>query len=992
MNFRSGPFLPLFVLWLFVLFDTPLPVNAQPRRPFVVQDPPKSPREQLQTFHLPEGFKIELVASEPQIINPINLNFDARGSLYVSQSIEYPIPAPADRPGRDKLLRLVDTNNDGVPDRVETFAEQLNIPIGVTPVPGGVLGYTVPKLFFFDESGNDRTRRHERFGDFGFNDTHGMVSSLTWWIDGWVYGCHGFVNTSEISGSDGNPITMMSGNTYCLRPDGSRIEHYSHGQVNPFGLTIDPWGNVFTSDCHTRPATMLLPRAHYPRSPGDGLGHGPELMQHSHGSTGIAGIVYYEAEHFPEAYRGSLFIGNPITGRINLDRLKKQGSTYTAIQQDDFLTCDDLWFRPVDLQPGPDGALYIADMYNGIIGHYEVPLSHPKRDRKHGRIWRISYDDGNNASSPKQTPADLTKATADELIHLLADGNLVRRTHATHQLVERVGVACAETIRALLSADSAETQRAHGLWVLQRLGQLTAADWYAGITDKSPLVRLHAVKVLAEATEWDERAIAAILARLDDSEAFVVRAAVEALAKHPIKESVTPLLSLLAMTDAADSCLVHSARITLRDTLREVERFDHWQQVFSDSPEHLMRLADVAVGIPSPAAAEFLWSRFSQDQYPLDRRADVLRHIVRNIDADTLPDVLALADTYTDRDPHVQIGVASAVLQGAQERGIKVPPSIRDWGERIVRKMLASDQAAQIQQGISHASQMRLSGLSKELLRLSDRSTPFPQARISAILALQTVSPAETPSLFFTIVSDEKDLPGLRQLAAEKLANMKVPEIRTRILKTLPTESHSIAVGFARGLIIDAAGAGALLDLVEQGKVSPQILQDGKVQRLLPVSGLTDAKLRRDRLTSDLPSLDARMQQLLRQRLVGWGTATPDVMRGAEVFRKNCSACHRIANQGEKVGPELDGVGQRGIERLLEDVLDPNRAVDKNFRATIVVTNAGQVFIGLAMGQQGQVLMLVDQTGKVQRIPVGEIEERKLINGSAMPSNFGETL
>ncbi|MCA9157400.1 MAG: hypothetical protein KDA72_03685, partial [Planctomycetales bacterium] len=386
--------------------------SAQQPRPFIVEAPPQTPDEQLKQFHLPPGFKIELIAAEPEIINPINLNFDAAGRLLVSQSIEYPIPDDVTQPGRDTIRRIADTNNDGIPDAVSTFAEGLHIPIGVTPVPGGVLGFSIPQLSFYGDTNSDGTAdvQSVRFGKFGFDDTHGMVSSLTHWIDGWVYGCHGFVNTSEVAGTDGEEISMISGNTYRLRPDGSRIERYAHGQVNPFGLAIDPQGNVFTSDCHTRPATMLLRGAHYPRSADDGLGFGPELMTHSHGSTGIAGIVSYWANQFPESYQGSLFIGNPITGCVNQDKLETYGSTFKAIEQPDFLTCDDFWFRPVDLQLGPDGALYIADMYNCIIGHYEVALTHKMRDRSHGRIWRVSYvDESDSIAATAEEPAyDLT--------------------------------------------------------------------------------------------------------------------------------------------------------------------------------------------------------------------------------------------------------------------------------------------------------------------------------------------------------------------------------------------------------------------------------------------------------------------------------------------------------------------------------------------------------------------------------------------------------
>ena len=134
-------------------------------------------------------------------------------------------------------------------------------------------------------------------------------------------------------------------------------------------------------------------------------------MTHDHGSTAIAGITYYAAEHFPKEYRDNIFIGNVVTNRINRDRLERTGASVKAIAMPDFLKCDDPWFRPVDIKLGPDGALYVADFYNRIIGHYEVPLNHPGRDREKGRIWRIVYQGaGQEGSNPLQPIRDLTKA------------------------------------------------------------------------------------------------------------------------------------------------------------------------------------------------------------------------------------------------------------------------------------------------------------------------------------------------------------------------------------------------------------------------------------------------------------------------------------------------------------------------------------------------------------------------------------------------------
>ena len=179
-----------------------------------------------------------------------------------------------------------------------------------------------------------------------------------------------------------------------------------------------------------------------------------------------------------------------------------------------------------------------------------------------------------------------------------------------------------------------------------------------------------------------------------------------------------------------------------------------------------------------------------------------------------------------------------------------------------------------------------------------------------------------------------------------------------------------------------------MLNLVGDGKVSAAILQDNVVRRQMPKPLQERAK----QLTANLPSVDDQLMQKIAEHEQAFRAAQPDAAHGLEVFKKTCTACHRLDNEGNRVGPALDGVGQRGIGRLLEDILDPNRTVDKNYRATIIQTGDGLVHTGLVTGQEGAVVLLVDQLGKQQRIPEGDIEERRGSNLSAMPANVMDPL
>src|SRR5579872_3655050 len=398
-----------------------------PPPPDIAPTDAKTPAEELKTFHLPPGFEIQLVASEPDIHKPMNIAFDDRGRLWVTESVEYPFPATGDKKPRDAVKILEDFGPDGKARKITTFADGLNIPIGVLPLsarkPEDVLVYSIPGIYRLrDTKGEDHAdQRDKLIGDVGHDDTHGMTNNFTLGFDGWVYAEHGFRNTSTIKGTDGSTITMNSGNVYRFRPDGSHLEQITHGQVNPFGLCFDPLGYLYSCDCHSQPIYQLMRGGYYPSfgKGHDGLGFAPEMYSNYQDSTAIAGIAYYAADHFPKEYRDVCYIGDVVTNRVNEFSITWTGSSPRGHLKY-FLKNDDQWFRPVNIKLGPDGALYIADFYNRIIGHYEVDLHHPGRDHERGRIWRIVYK-GEDGKNPLKAPRqDWTTASVEELIQDLA--------------------------------------------------------------------------------------------------------------------------------------------------------------------------------------------------------------------------------------------------------------------------------------------------------------------------------------------------------------------------------------------------------------------------------------------------------------------------------------------------------------------------------------------------------------------------------------------
>ncbi|MFO1062494.1 MAG: PVC-type heme-binding CxxCH protein [Pirellulales bacterium] len=445
----------------------------------VRETPWMKPEDEAAGFHLPTGFKAELIAAEPAIKKPMNMAFDRCGRLWLTDTIEYPYPAKDPDQARDSIKVLADEDGDGTFESITTFAEGLNIPIGILPVDDGVLCFSIPNLLHLRDTDGDgkADERKVVLGPFDTTrDTHGMINAIRRGEDGWIYACHGFNNQSTVKAADGSSVTLISGNTFRFREDGSHVEQFTQGQVNPFGMTADDWGNWFTADCHSKPVTLLVQGGCYESfgRPHSGLGFVPSLMNHLHGSTAICGITYVTSSSVPAEFRSRFYSGNVMTSRINTNSLAITRDTITLKEEADFMTSDDPWFRPVDIQLGPDGAMYVADFYNKIIGHYEVPLTHPERDRNSGRLWRIRYV--GTGSEPKTPTTKLSpwELLSDAHLQALASDNAALRQQALDAFNPKVKLTDVQ-VQTLQSnatnSNASEQLRIASLWALHRSGQ-----------------------------------------------------------------------------------------------------------------------------------------------------------------------------------------------------------------------------------------------------------------------------------------------------------------------------------------------------------------------------------------------------------------------------------------------------------------------------------------------------------------------------------------
>lgn len=1000
------------IAWIVALSFASLAIAKE--GPLVAPSNWQSPADEKKQFHLPPGFEAQLVASDPDILKPMQMAFDLKGRLWVCMSQEYPYQAVG-RPGKDRVMVLSDFGPDGKARKVETFADALNIPIGVLPLPDGksVLvssidpgpngakqdaGCYIWKLT--DKKGTGKADERERlYGPFGTRDTHGMVNSFTLMPDGWVYACHGFANEDKVKGRDGHEAPMQSGNVFRFRPDGSRIEVYTHGQVNPFGLTFDPWFNFYTADCHSKPITQLVRGGYYSSfgKPHDGIGFAPDMIRHDHGSTGLCGLCWYDAPHFPKEFQG-MYLGNVVNSRINWDKIRFHGSTPEAIEQEDFLVSDDLWFRPVDIKLGPDGAMYVSDFYNKIIGHYEVPLTDPRRDRKSGRIWRIVYTGKDGKSSAPKPPEDLTKKNRQGLDELLASPNITLRMQATIALIN----SDLKQEPEKEEPDRPAFYYAHKMWADEAEPidhrQDKADKQQRAINDEDGLTTVHRFRLRTARAEWEadhKRRGHELIQRVKEASKHhgsgqLGRAEADFMTAVPNAENVPWLLEALKGIAADDTHLRHAYRIALRETLRDPAGFTALKgQELNDNMVRLV--ADIMPGLPTKDAGDYLTAHLSMLASDAGRLPAYVEHAARY--GDGAKTLFAFVTKHKPDDVRLTTAIFLGYQRGLQQKGgPRFDKPDFDFAEQLVAKGVTDSDPGTVQRSFEIAAGSKLKPSFEPIAKFAVRKDRHENQRAAAFGTLLALDADKAITLISQVLADADEPIAAREKAAQVLGGAGSPAALASLVAVLEKAPARMQTVIAASLAGKPEGAELLLKTVAAGKASGRLLQDRAVQTRLNESKLPNVGQRIAELTKGLPTADQRMADLTNKRRDGFSRAKADASLGAVVYKNNCANCHQLKGEGAKVGPQLDGIGGRGLDRLLEDILDPSRNVDQAFRSTVLYLKDTRTVSGLLLREEGEVIVMADAQGKEVRVPKGDVEDRKISLLSPMPANLAETI
>ena len=939
-----------------------------------------SPDSELASFKVADGFEVNLFASDPDVTKPIGINFDADGRLWVVSSSIYPQLKPGDVPN-DKVYVLEDTTHSGKADRSTIFAEGLFIPTGIAPGDGGCyVANSTEMLFLKDTTGSGKADlRRPVLSGFGTEDTHHIIHAFRWGPDGRLYFNQSIYIHSHVETPWGTRSLLGSG-TWRFRPETMQLDVYCRGQVNPWGIVWDNWGQTFETDgAGGEGIVFAFPGSAFQSA----VGYDKVLPGMNHGSPKYAGLEIVDGSAMPESWRGDFLTNDFRAHRICHFHLTESGSGFVSKQLPDFITTANAAFRPIDIKMGPDGAIYIADWYNPIINHGEVDFRDARRDHAHGRIWRVTAK--GQAPLP---PQKLSSATIPQLLDALRSPEHFIRDKARGALRERgaaaVAPALAQWVKAIRPrSESADHDRLEALWTAESIDLVDPPLLSRALAAKDPHARAAAVRVLSHWAAQIPEALDLLGKAIDDEHPRVRLEAVRALAAINSPEAI--VVAERALAHPMDANLQWALTQTARD-LQPI-----WMPAFTAgklttwaSPTHLSRaLADVK----APEALGVLVEQLKSGHLTDDQRKDLI-DLIAVIDPQKGP--ATLFDLASGPDATDAAGAAHMLDAVARASGSR-PPA--DAADRLA-PLIDSKETPLAAAAMRLAGAWRLQKTFPTLADIAQSSQPIdPLRRKEAFDAIAAYG-ASSSDLLQKLANDASAAPAVRAMAIGGLASIDARAAAPLAADLLAAGGADADPSVIIGAFVKRAGGGAALASALAGKSLPSDTARLALRYLQSLGGeetpLNDLLRKAAGLSSGPTRLSAdQMKQMVADVL-----ARGNAHNGEKIFRSRetgCFQCHSIGGAGGQLAPDLRAIGAASpIDYLVDSVLDPNKAIKDGYQGFAIATKDGDVFSGIKIRQDEKEIILRDATHDMT-IPVAFIRQQKDI-GSLMPTGLADTL
>jgi putative membrane-bound dehydrogenase-like protein len=941
------------------------------------EEGPLPPDESLRRMIAPSDLRVDLVLSEPHIGQPLSIKWDARGRLWVVEYKQYPNPAGLTMVSRDKHLRSVydkvppappnhfrgadkisiheDSDGDGKLDKHTTFVEGLSLMSSFEFGRGGVWVLNPPYLLFYPDANGDDVPDGDpvvHLEGFGIEDSHSVASHLRLGPDGWLYATQGSTVTGDIKRpGEKQAVHSLGQLVWRYHPELRKYEIFAEGGGNAFGVEIDSQGRIYSghNGGNTR-GFHYVQGGYYQKGFGK---HGElsnpytfgyfEAMKHHNVPRFTHTFVIYDGGALPETYHGRLFGVAPLLSHVVMAEVSPDRSSFQTHDVGYALETKDSWFRPVDIQVGPDGGIYVADFYEQRIDH----ASHyqGRIDKESGRIYRLLGKNDPLAIAR----FDLAKESSGQLIERLSHQNKWFRQAVQAELWRRQDKSVASILQKKLPAAEGQTAVEY-LWAYHNTARLDDAQVLSLADHADPYVRLWTVRTACDDGQLSQAA-ANKLAELAYGDPHVeVRSQLASSARRLPAEQALPIVKNLAsrsedVDDVHVPLLIWWAIEAKADRDRDAvldlfEDKDFWDQ---------------------PLVSTHLVERLMRRYASTGARKDLV----------TCARLLSLAPN-KERAGQLMAGLETA-YEGRTLANL--PKELAD----AMLKAGATSPTLRLRQGDTAA-------VSEALELVANENADAAKRQQLAVLFGTINQPSCVPVLLEVLKQSRND--GLRSVCLASLQSYGDPSIGSAVVDVygnLPDQVRETAQSL---LASRKAWAEQFLAAIDSGRIDPRTVTEATVRKLQ----LHDSGTIADGVRKHFGELSGPSPAALREQIDKIGTviggASGNPYEGKKLFMASCGKCHVLFAQGGKIGPDLTTFKRDDLRGMLLNVINPSAEIREGFENYVVLTSDGRALTGFIADQDANVVVIRGADGQNVTVERDDIEEMSAIKQSVMPEGL----
>jgi len=937
---------------------------------------PLSPAESLAQMKTPDDLQVELVLAEPQIGQPLSLKWDGRGRLWVVNYLQYPNPAGLKTISKDKHLRAVydqvpkappnhfrgadkitiheDTDGDGRLDKHSTFLEGLSLATSFEFGRGGVWVLQPPYLLFYPDANGDDVPDGDpvvHLEGFGIEDSHSVTNNLRFGPDGWLYATQGSTVTGNVKRPGDKTAVHSEGQlVWRYHPEQKKYEIFAEGGGNAFGLEIDSKGRIYSghNGGNTR-GFHYVQGGYFQKSFGK---HGNlsnpftfgyfEAMAHHNVPRFTHTFVIYEADGLPQPYRGRLFGVGPLQGHVVMSDVQPDRSSFKTRDVGLALESSDTWFRPVDIQAGPDGCVYVADFYEQRIDH----ASHyqGRVHKESGRIYRLSA----KGSSPKASQVDLTKLAFDKLFAQLSSPNKWQRQAAQREVLRRQNATYPDSFAEQLYLAKGQAALEY-FWALNVSWKLSAAELVELVDHIDPYVRIWIIRVACDDGKVTDE-VAKKLAELAYREPHVeVRSQLAASARRLPASQGLPVVKKLAGR-SEDTGDIHIPLLLWWAIEANADK---------DRDAVLALFADKAFW-DQPLVSQHLSERLMRRYASTGLRKDLL----------SCAKLLELAPS-KEHAGKLMAGFEAA-FEGRTIANLPVELAA------AMTKAGAASPTLRLRQGDQTAVSEALAIIADEKADAAKR-----QQLVAVFGTIQ--QPACVPVLLRLAAESRNDQ--LKSAALGALISYSDPSIAPAVVKlysNLPDQVRDVAQSL---LATRKDSSLLLLTAIDAGQIDARTIPEPTVRKLL----LHDSPQIAELCNKHFGELSGPSPEELRaqiEKLAGViSTGAGNPYQGKQLFTQSCGKCHVLFAQGGRIGPDLTTYKRDDLRGMLLNVVNPSAEIREGFENYIARTADGRTLTGFIADQDQNVVVLRGADGQNVSVARDEIDDLAASRSSLMPEN-----